>query len=263
MFSERTEHGVAYMTASNISAAHAFTTRAGGVSGGVYASLNLGMNRGDDLGHVRENYDIICHALDIGARDIVCSRQVHGRNVEVVTRADCGEVYTPSPREADGLITQEPGVALMVFTADCVPILLHDSRKGVIAAIHAGWRGTAMDIAGAAVRKMAEIFGCDEIHAAIGPCISQCCFETDRDVYEALNNALAEETERCAESRGDKFMVDLKEANRLLLLKAGVRNIAISDECTSCLPNKYWSHRRMGTDRGSQAAIIFMRGNKL
>ncbi|MCL2408190.1 MAG: peptidoglycan editing factor PgeF [Oscillospiraceae bacterium] len=263
MFAERTAHGVTYMTAPNIEATHAFTIRIGGVSGGVYATMNLGINRGDDPSRVRENYDIICRVLCIRAGDIVCSRQVHGKNVRVVTREDCGDVCTPSPCEADGLITNEPGVALMVFTADCVPILLHDSQKGVIAAIHAGWRGTAMDIAGEAVRKMAKIFGCDNIQAAIGPCISKCCFETDKDVQEALYDALGEEAGYCIESLGDKFMVDLKEANRLLLIRAGVRDIAVSDECTACLPEKYWSHRRMGTERGSQAAIIAMRGSKL
>ena len=263
MLVEQTAHGVTYMTAPNIAAVHAFTTRIGGVSAGAYASMNLGMNRGDNPVSVRENYDKICRALDIETKDIVCSRQVHGKHVAVVTREDCGEIYQPLPREADGFITNEPGVALMVFTADCVPILLHDSQRGVIAAVHAGWRGTAMDITGEAVRKMVEIFGCADIQAAIGPCISQCCFETGTDVTDALHDVLGEDAARCIESRNGAWMVDLKEANRLLLLQAGVRNIAVSDECTSCLSDKYWSHRRMGTERGSQAAIIVMKGNTL
>jgi YfiH family protein len=263
MFVQQTAHDVMYMTAPNIAAAHAFTTRAGGVSQGVYSSLNLGQNRGDDPVCVRENYLRISRALDIHYEDIVCFRQVHGNCVKVVTREDRGGIFIASPREADGIVTQEDGVALMVFSADCVPILLHDPVRGVIGAVHAGWRGTAADIAGEAVRRMQDVFGCADIHAAIGPCISKCCFETDIDVRDALYNVLGDETGSFVEIRGSKFMIDLKEANRRLLGRAGVRDIEISDECTFCNPDKYWSHRRMKTGRGSQAAIIAIKGAEL
>ena len=160
--------------------------------------------------------------------------------------------------ESDGMITREAGVALMVFTADCVPILLHEPVRGAIGAIHAGWRGTAKDIAGAAVRKMVEEFGCSpaQMKAAIGPAISKCCYETDSEVPDALRDILAIAAQDCIAIRGDKYAIDLKEANRLLLLRAGLTDIVVSDECTSCLGSKYWSHRRTKGIRGSQAAVI-------
>jgi len=247
-----------YMTAPNIKAVHAFTTRFGGVSKGIYESLNLGFNHCDDRASVFDNYGIICSALGISISDIVHSRQIHSSIVRVVDRTDCGSPGLSSIPEADGMISNSIGIALMVFTADCVPILLHDPIAGVVGAVHAGWRGTALDAAGATARKMADVFGCcpSNIRAAIGPCISKCCFETDSDVTEALSHALSEANESCSSPRGGKYMVDLKEANRLLLLRAGVTNLTVSDECTSCNGTKYWSHRRDGVNRGSQMAII-------
>jgi len=257
-FIEVTRNGVTYMTAPNIMAAHAFTTRFEGVSQGIYSSLNLGINRGDDPELVMENYRRVCGVLGITIDDLVCSHQIHSANIRPVTRADRAGLFKSSPHKADGLITCDAGVALLVFTADCVPILLHDPVSGVIAAVHAGWRGTARDIAGAAVRKMVKEFGCVpvDISAAIGPCISGCCFETSRDVVDALYEALGTLAERCVSTFGDKFMVDLKEANRLLLGRAGLVDIVLSDECTCCQSEKYWSHRRTNGHRGSQAAII-------
>ena len=252
---------VIYMTSPNIQAAHAFTTRYGGVSRGIYMSLNLGVNSGDDLSGVRENYSLICSAIGISADDIVCSRQIHSARIRVVGRGDRGYLFKPTPYEADGLITSDAGVALTVFTADCVPILLHDPVRGAIGAVHSGWRGTALDVVGAAVRMMKSEFQCvpGDIAAAIGPCISKCCYETEQDVVDALGQVLPDAVEKCVEPRGYKFMVDLKEANRLLLLNAGVSDIIISDDCTSCHSDKYWSHRRTSGKRGSQAAIISIR----
>ena len=146
----------------------------------------------------------------------------------------------------------------MVFTADCTPILLHDPVCGVIGAVHAGWRGTAANIAGNAVRVMSGRFGCNasDIRAAIGPCISKCCYETDSDVAGAICGMLPEAPGSCVFVRGEKYMADLKAANRLMLIKAGLSDIAVSRECTSCQNDKYWSHRRTNGKRGSQAAII-------
>jgi len=175
-----------------------------------------------------------------------------------MTREDRCGLYAPPKCEADGQITRSPGVALTVFTGDCVPILLHDPVTSAIGAVHAGWRGTAADAVGAAVRKMMEEYGCTpgDIRAAIGPSISKCCYETDNDVAEALRNMLGEAAENCLTVQGKKYMTDLKKANHLLLSRAGVQNISISEECTSCQSDKYWSHRKTKGQRGSQAAII-------
>ena len=250
-----------FMTSPNIEAKHAFTTRIGGVSGGIYESLNLAQRAEDDLDNVKENYKRICEALGINTDDIVCSNQVHGTHIRVVTRDDCGKLFKPNTHQADGLITQTPGVALMVFVADCVPVLLYDPVKKVAGAVHAGWRGTAANISGIAIDKMKNEFGCSpsNIKAAIGPCISKCCYETDSDVADALLKTLESKAERCLTKKGNKYFVDLKEANRLIMENAGLKDIIISDECTSCLYKKYWSHRKTKGQRGSQAAVIVVR----
>jgi len=236
----------------------AFTTRFGSVSGGIYESLNLAQRADDCIDNVKENYSRLCFALGISPDDLVCSTQVHGTHVRVVTKEDCGKLFQPNPHTGDALITKTPGAALMVFVADCVPILLYDPVKQVAGAIHAGWRGTAANIAGITVLKMISEFGCSpsDISAAIGPCIAKCCFETDADVAVAMKDALKEESGLCYTRSDNKYFVDLKEANRILLKNVGVENTTISDECTSCSSDKYWSHRKTKGQRGSQAAII-------
>ena len=247
------------MCAPNIQITHAFTTRIGGVSTGVFSTLNLGANSGDDPSSVRGNYEIVCRAINISSDDLIGTRQVHGNSVRIVKREDRGKLFLRESIEADGMITNEQGVALIVFTADCVPVLLQDPVCSVISAVHSGWRGTAQDIVGSAVRKMSEAYGSSPINirAAIGPSISKCCYETDSDVANALCSTLSDDVAECCISmRGDKYMVDLKEANRILLKRAGLTDIAVSEECTSCNSCKYWSHRRTKGHRGSQAAII-------
>jgi len=246
------------MTSPNITVSHAFTTRFGGVSEGIYESMNPGQNLGDNPIDVRRNYSLLCKAFDIIPDDIIVSRQVHGTNIRVITQHDRDKLFSSERVEADGMITDDPTLTLMVFGGDCVPILLHDPIRGVVGAVHAGWRGTAADIAGTAIRKMQTEFACNpsDIHAAIGPCISKCCFETNNDVTDSLLEALGSNAMVCISRRGSKCMVDLKEANKLFLTGAGVSNISISDECTSCLHGKYWSHRKTKGKRGSHAAMI-------
>lgn len=257
-FTEHIINDVMYMTAPNIRAVHAYTTRLGGVSRGIYESMNLGMSLGDDPENVKANYGLFCRALGIKEDDIVCSKQVHGAHVRVVTKADRGGLYISEACEADALITGDSGVALIVYTGDCAPVLLHDPVRNVVGAVHAGWRGTAADIAGNAVKRMTDEFGSvpANIRAAIGPCISGCCFETGQDVVCALRLSLGDAADGLFAKCGSKYMVDLKEANRRMLVRAGLRDITVSDECTSCLNEKYWSHRRTNGLRGSHAALI-------
>lgn len=261
-FTQRSDKGLIYMTDDKITAAHAFTTRYGGVSSGACSSLNLGINRGDDAENVRKNYDIICSALGVSPERLLLSRQVHGDGIRAVSSADCRrDLFDDIPYEADGLITTEKNLPLFIFTADCIPILLHDPVLPAAGAVHAGWRGTVLDIAGRAVREMTDKFGSrpENIMAAIGPGISACCFETDGDVPEAVRKLLGSRAgEFIKESGGGKYKVDLKGVNRLCLESAGVlpENISISPECTVCKSEKYWSNRVTGGSRGSQAAII-------
>ena len=261
-FKQNSKNGLVWMTAPTIKINHAFTTRAGGISEGVYASLNLSEIMGDSEWAVRENYSRLCETCGFSLARLAVAKQVHGTEVRAVTSADSHELFDAIPYEADGLMTDEKGLALAVFTADCVPILLYDPVRGVAAAVHAGWRGTAADIAGKAVRKMGEVYGCDpgDICAAIGPSIGKCCFETDNDVPDAMRALLGAEAEKFIFPRGEKQTVNLRWINRRLLEKAGVlkKNIAVSGECTMCRHNKYWSHRYTNGQRGSMASVIML-----
>ncbi len=245
---------------------HGFTTRMGGVSQGIWASLNLGKNRGDDPDHVRENYRRICEALGVDRDQLVFSRQVHGDAILPVTEEDAGKgLDRPQDREADALVTDRPGVVLTVFSADCLTALLYDPRRRVAAAVHAGWRGTALGILAKTAEKMKKDYGSrpEDIRAALGPCIGACCFETREDVPEAMKAALGGEALPYLSEVGEgRFRVDLKGLNALWLRKSGVldEHMDLSDECTMCLPGKYWSHRRLGGERGSMAALISLGG---
>ena len=265
-FAEHNQQGLIYLTADGFTAAggvaHGFSTRLGGVSQGIYATLNLGMNRGDDPAAVRENFARFCAAVGAPADRTVFSAQVHGDTVRTVTTADVGKgIDRKVDYEADGLVTDVPGVTLTVFSADCLPILLYDPVRRVVAAVHAGWRGTALGIAARAVEKMREVYGCapGDILAAIGPGISRCCFETHEDVPNAMTEAMGAAALKYIEVLPTgKFHVDLKGLNARRLEQAGLAegHIAVSEDCTACLPEKYWSHRVTRGERGSQAAMI-------
>ena len=251
-----------YLVAEGIAVPHAFTTRLGGVSSGYLASLNLGMHRGDCPENVTENYERLAKTMGFAPEKLVLTHQVHGDMVRVVTQQDCAGIDHRCYPECDGLITNTPGVTLVVFTADCTPILLHDPVTGAVGAVHAGWRGTAYDIAGKAVRKMEEEFGCrpENIRAAIGPNIGACCFQTDSDVPKAMVETFGAAAEPYISAAENKFYVNLKAINELALRRAGVANIEISTDCTMCNPEKYWSHRYTGGRRGSQGALILCKG---
>ena len=263
---EHNANGVVYLTADGFRAAggvaHGFSTRLGGVSEGIYASLNLGINRGDDPAAVAENFRRFCAAVGTDVHSLAFSRQVHGDTVRTITAADAGKgLDSPVDYEADALITDVPGVALTVFTADCLPILLYDPVRRVAGAVHAGWRGTALGVVTRAVDRMVDCYGCErlDILAAIGPGISKCCFETHEDVPNAMTEAMgAAALPYIQVLPSGKFRLDLKGLNVRRLESAGLtqEHIAVSDDCTACLPEKYWSHRVTRGERGSQAAMI-------
>ena len=248
-----------YLLADGITAPHCFTTRLGGVSRGSLSSLNIGIHRGDLWENVLKNYEILGNALGFDSKNLVLSHQTHTDIVLRVGKEQAGAgLFAPELPECDGLITNEPGIALAVFTADCTPILLHDPVTGAVGAVHAGWRGTAASIAAKAVEAMAREFGCrpENIRAAIGPNIGACCFQTDADVPDAMLEAFGEEAKAFITSKAEKYYVNLKEINALVLRRAGVRHIDISTECTVCQCHRFWSHRVTKGDRGSQGAII-------
>ncbi len=247
-----------YLQAEGISVPHGFTTRKGGVSEGAFDSLNLAFGRGDREENVAENYRIMAKTLGFSLESLVLTRQTHSDIIRTVTKRDHLGLNHRHYPECDALITREPGTVLGVFTADCTPILLHDPITGAVGAIHAGWRGTAADIAGKTVRAMAGEFGCqpENIRAAIGPNIAQCCFETDSEVPQAMMAALGQLAKPHILPRNGKYFVDLKAINAEFLKRAGVRCIEISHICTMCQHQKFWSHRATGGIRGAQGAFI-------
>ena len=247
-----------YLVSDSLSVPHGFTTRRGGVSTGVYESLNFGLHREDDPENVAKNHEILAKTIGFDPSKLVMSHQTHTDIVRVVTAADAAGIDHHDYPISDALVTNDPGVALWIFTADCTPILLHDPVTGAVGAVHAGWRGTANGIVAKAVNAMAESFGCNpaNIRAAIGPNIGQCCFETDADVPEAMIDALGEAAKPHILQKGNKYYVNLKAMNALHLQRAGVAHIDISPICTACNPDLFWSHRVTRGIRGSQGAII-------
>ena len=240
---------------------HCFSTRFGGVSGGYLASLNLGAHRGDRPENVRENYRLLGAAVGFRPEQTVFTKQEHTDIIRVTTAGDCGVGLERPSEICDGRITNEPGVALCCFGADCTPVLLFDPVRRAVGAVHAGWRGTAMGIVSKAVRAMHDAYGCEpgDIRAAIGPCIGMCCFEVGPEVAQAMRDALGADAECALERRGEKYHADLKLLNRIWLARAGVSQVDISSACTKCDPTRFWSHRVTGDLRGSQAGIIMLK----
>lgn len=247
-----------YFIGEGIAVPHCFTTRLGGVSTGHLASMNIGMHRGDDPKNVEENYRILGQAIGFDPKNAVLAHQVHSDTVRKVTAADCRGLDHHAYPECDALITNDPGTALVVFTADCTPILLCDPVTGAVGAVHAGWRSTAADIAGKTVHAMVREFGCDpgNIRAAIGPNIGQCCFETDGNVPDAMIAAFGQEVQPFIHQACPKYYLNLKKINALALQRCGIIHIEISQNCTMCEHERFWSHRYTHGERGSQGAII-------
>jgi len=259
-------HGVSFYACSDpawAGAGHGFSTRLGGVSPVPMDSLNLGANRGDDPANVRENFVRFCAAVGTDPNALVKNHQIHSDIIRPVGRADVMEhPETPGSFEADGLVTNEPGVCLTIFSGDCIPILLYDPVRRCVAAAHAGWRGTAAGIAARAAEAMVRDYGCQagNILAAIGPGIGPCCFETHGDVPDGLRAGLGEDAAPFIRplSKTGKFSVDLKGANARFLERAGLapEHIAVCSACTACCLDEFWSHRVQGGQRGSMAAMI-------
>lgn len=268
---------------------HGFSTRLGGVSEGIYASLNLGMNRGDDKDKVIKNWDLFLDACGINNRSFVCGNQIHGNNVHIATKDDLRPAYGPGQLiDADGYVTSEKDVPLAIFTADCVPVLLEDSVNNVIGCVHSGWRSTVADIEGEAIKKMLSLgASCENIRIAIGPAIDKCCFEVGGEVIEAVINLIGFEAAcNLADIKKDnvqvplseyfkslnnadsfskidmsyKYMLDLRGVVKTRFMQLGVyeESIELVGSCTMCNPDRYYSHRYTNGSRGSLACCISM-----
>ena len=247
---------------------HGFSTRKGGVSKEHLSSLNLGFNLGDEREKVLENFRILGSLFEAKPEDFVLTQQTHSVNVRHVGREDRGKGifrerdYT----DVDALMTDEEGVILSAFSADCVPILFYDKGHRAIASCHSGWRGTHGRILARVIEAMQREFSSkpEEIYIAIGPSICKNCYEVSEDVGEAFLDAfpaLREETknaypiERVSE---EKFHIDLWELNRWIALENSIpaENISVSGYCTMERPDLFFSHRYSQGKRGVQGAFI-------
>ena len=247
---------------------HGFSTKMGGVSEGVFASMNLSATRGDDMACVRENIRRMTHAMGMESAQTVFCEQVHETRV-AVARPACYNEGIDHPDElkaTDGLIANTEDVVLVTMHADCVPLFFLDPACKAVGMTHAGWRGTVADIAGETVRRMREEFGSRpaDLLVGIGPSIGSCCFEVGLEVAAEFAEAFAE-TKPYARglllpsvAAEDKAYIDLQRTNEMLLMRAGVRpaNIEIAELCTKCHPELFYSHRRDGQARGAMAAFM-------
>ena len=236
---------------------HGCFTRLGGVSRPPWQSLNTGHGVGDDPDHVRENHVRICRALGIRRADLVSPHQVHSAVVRVVDGRDRGRVC----EQTDALVTDTPGVYLMLRFADCVPVLFHDPVRRVVGLAHAGWRGTVACIARATVGWMVEAFGCRpaDIRAGIGPSIGPCCYEVGDEVVGAAREAFPDAPYLLERQANGRWHFDLWAANRYQLATEGVKEMQVSGLCTSCRTDEWFSHRAEQGRTGRLGAVIGLR----
>ena len=246
---------------------HGFSTRMGGVSEGCYASMNLSFTKGDDPEKVRENYRRMADMLGMDMERMTLSFQTHTTNVRLVTEEDAGKgiVKERDYTDVDGLITNIPGITLVTFYADCVPLYFVDPVHHAIGLSHSGWRGTVHRMGRVTLKAMKEAFGTkpEDVICAIGPSICQSCFEVGGEVIEEFQKEfdLFYWKELFYAKENGKYQLDLWKANEIVLLEAGIQKekLQITDICTRCNPEYLFSHRIMGNERGNLAAFLGIR----
>lgn len=240
---------------------HIFSTKIGGVSPYPYGPMNISFTH-DTRENVIKNYELLCGCAGIDTSHLVLSKQTHTNNVKIVDKSHCGTGYIKeSFQDIDGLITNQSGVALVTQYADCTPLIFCDPVKKVIATSHSGWRGTVQEIGKVTVQKMQKEFDCNpsDIIACIGPCIGKCCYEVDDPVYEAFQKLEYLDLNKIfTDKGGGKYWLDMVEANKQILLNAGIKekNMDISDLCTNCNSDTLHSHRATKGQRGTIGVII-------
>lgn len=264
----RENKGVTYLTWPEFEKipglVHGFSTRLGGVSEGIYSSMNLSFTRGDKEEAVRENYNRISAALGFSPEDIVTSDQTHTANVRVITAEDRGNGITkPRPyTDVDGMITNVPGLVLATFYADCVPLYFADPVHKAVGLSHSGWRGTAAGIGAVTVKELQKHYGTrpEDIYAAVGPSICQDCYEVSEDVILEFQKTFSRELWKDIFYRKEngKYQLNLWEANRQILLGAGIlpEHISMPNLCTCCNPEFLYSHRASQGKRGNLGAFL-------
>lgn len=247
---------------------HGFSTRYGGVSDGIYKSMNLSFSQGDDERRVLKNHCIMAKTMGVELADMVYSHQTHTTNVLRVTREHAGMGFTVTRNfhDVDGFVTDVPGLMLVTAYADCVPLYFADTRLHVIGLSHSGWRGTVNNMAQATVDKMSYEFGsrpCD-IAAFIGPSICVSCYEVGDDVARNFRDRYGAESEKILTKKEaaseDKYYLNLHAANRINMLNSGIspQNIHVTDICTCCNPELLFSHRASKGKRGGLCGYMMI-----
>lgn len=247
---------------------HGFATRIGGVSQGKFAQMNLSFTRGDDPDCVRENYRRMAQALGVHMEQMVLAYQTHTTNVRRVTGEDAGKGLARERdyRDVDGLITDVPGMTLVTFFADCVPLYFLDPVHRAIGLSHSGWRGTVGRMGRVTLKAMEEAFGTrpQDAICCVGPSICRDCFEVGEEVVEEFRGEFQERywDELFYRKDNEKFQLDLWRCNEIILREAGVlpEHIQVTDICTRCNPDYLFSHRFAGEERGNLAAFLCLRG---
>jgi YfiH family protein len=241
---------------------HGFSTKEGGVSGAPHTGLNLSLNAGDDKDLVEINRCMFVKALEAGNPDVYTVRQMHGsRVIRIEDSENPPEEYRQA--QADAIITDQLGVAIGVLTADCVPVLLVDPEKRVIAAVHAGRKGSLMQVVSHVVSRMQKDFGSspDDLLAAVGPCIETTCYQVGEEIAQEVSRHDFYQNDALIHENGAHF-VDLRKMNHLDLLESGVKEEHIYDVsmCTACHPRIFYSHRKnKGKKTGRMMALIMIK----
>ena len=237
---------------------HGFTTRMGGVSEGYCSTMNISTTRGDAPEAVEENRKRLARALGVKVEDFTYTHQTHTTNVAVVREEDRGKRFM----ETDGMVTNVPGICLVTFYADCVPLYFVDPVHKAIGLSHSGWRGTVGRMGQVTLEKMKEVYGTrpEDIYAAIGPSICQDCYEVSGDVIEEFQKSFKKSVcpQLFYKKENGKYQLNLWRANQLVWTEAGVaeQKIAVTNLCTHCNPEILFSHRSTGVKRGNLSALL-------
>ncbi len=262
---ERVVNGVPYLVYPLLEKTgvvkHGFTTRLGGVSKGYCSTMNISTTRGDDPEAVEENKRRLARAIGVRVEDMTFTHQTHTVNVAVVREEDRGKRFM----ETDGMVTDVPGICLVTFYADCVPLYLVDPVRKVIGLSHSGWRGTVNRMGRITLEKMQEVYGTDpkDVVAAIGPSICQDCYEVSEDVIDRFKDSFSRKDWKELFYRKDtgKYQLNLWRANELIFQEAGIlpEHMAVTNLCTHCNPKLLFSHRTTGDKRGNLSALLALK----
>lgn len=245
---------------------HCFTTRFGGVSKGIFESLNLSFHRGDEPAAVEENFHRVSQALGVEYGNFVFTDQTHTTNVKRVCLEDAGKGLTRERgySDVDGLITNEAGVVLSTFYADCVPLYFVDVSNHAIGLSHSGWRGTVRRMGHVTLEAMRREFGSkpEEVVCAVGPSICQDCYEVGKEVAEEFIQEFPSYRQEILEYKGNgKYQLDLWRTNEIILLEAGIKpeHLSVTDVCTCCNSEILFSHRASHGKRGNLGAFLCLK----